>query len=233
MFSPHFYARVARRAKSNKIRHLIGDINDEIVSSWFDVMNVKRSSALATFDSTPATHLITSNHLFSDGLPSPTMFHPLSTPVVGVVWSNHRVLCAGVRAETSPAPNFAGKSSVSFTAGLTGNDTCRHQQRIATCSATCLLTDKPCQKLSSANGTGSSSVISTLPVKVADRGTESLRSIVLRLMARSLEISAAMRASKVLCANLGGILAFLATHLHFAVVSLERIPALEAHLEHR
>jgi hypothetical protein len=109
MRNRHLDALVTWRAQRHQIPKVIRDINEQVLASAFDVVDIKSTPARARFCAAHTTHLVAPDNRQSGALPSATVFEPFAAPVVGMSGANRGVLSAHMRAKASATLCLARK----------------------------------------------------------------------------------------------------------------------------
>lgn len=109
---------MATRAERHEVVHLVGDVNNQVLPSWGDMMNVKRPPASALGCTAHAAYLVPFDDSGAYSLPSSPVHQPPSAFVVRVLLADHAVLSTSMAAKASPTRYFAGKGSVGVAAIL-------------------------------------------------------------------------------------------------------------------
>lgn len=225
--------RVARRAQRDEIAQVIGHVDDQIVPSSVDVVDVQAPSARATFRSAETAYLVSFNDTLPDFLPHAAMRQDAPTAPVRMIRADHAPLRTRVRAVSPPSLHFAGKCAKRPAAGLARQFLRRGDQRPAALPRAGLL---PCVShvvRTAADNAMSRVAVRALPFRMALARTESALRRSLDRVVWSLEVLPALIASVGFGAHLRCVVARVAAVDRGTTVRLELFTALGAHLEHR
>lgn len=233
MMNSHFDLAVAGRTQRNKVVKFVGDVNDQVVSTCVDVVDVKCSPVGIAINAAQTANLISLQNDAPYLLPARAVLQPRPAFVIRVTLTNHMILGARIRTEPTAPLKLTSECPVFLAAMIAPYQRGRDKPGIlASCRAIASGWFFRVERCAAVLTNGYASRRNT-PGAEALGGTKSMVGALLYNVVWPLKRYSAAGTGVRLRLHLRGVLAGLAAIDGFSVVGFELRPALGAQLEHR